>query len=136
MRIKFPLAFLLVLALVFYTGRLLEDLDTGRLHLTPTLSVDSQTFYTNLESPLSLTYITKHLKGVKTPVRNLLARLKALAPDRIDYRIVDPDSEPGRTYAIKKRQHPFMYAIFNEMNTANKQSGLRSSLLMAIIQKF
>ena len=103
MWIKFPLAFLLVLALVFYTGRLLEDLDTGRLHLTPTLSVDSQTFYTNLESPLSLTYITKHLKGVKTPVRNLLARLKALAPDRIDYRIVDPDSEPGRTYAIKKK---------------------------------
>ncbi len=104
---KFPLAFLLVLALVFYTGRLLEDLDTGRLHLTPTLSVDSQTFYTNLESPLSLTYITKHLKGVKTPVRNLLARLKALAPDRIDYRIVDPDSEPGRTYAIKKKAAPF-----------------------------
>ncbi len=104
---KFPLAFLLVLALVFYTGRLLEDLDTGRLHLTPTLSVDSQTFYTNLESPLSLTYITKHLKGVKTPVRNLLARLKALAPDRIDYRIVDPDSEPGRTYAIEKKAAPF-----------------------------
>lgn len=101
--IKFPLVFLFLLALVF----LLENQGTGRLYLTATLSADSQAFYTKLESPLSLTYIVKHLRGVKTPVRTLFARLKALAPDRIDYRIVDPDSEPGRAYAIKKKAAPF-----------------------------
>ena len=105
--IKFSLVFFFVLALVFYTGRLLENQGTGRLYLTATLSADSHAFYTKLEAPLSLTYIAKHLKGVKTPVQNLLARLKVLAPDRIDYRIVDPDSEPGRAYAIKKKAAPF-----------------------------
>ena len=105
--IKFSLVFFFVLALVFYTGRLLENQGTGRLYLTATLSPDSQAFYTELEAPLSLTYIAKHLKGVKTPVQNLLARLKALASDRIDYRIVDPDSEPGRAYAMKKKAAPF-----------------------------
>ena len=105
--IKFPLVFLFFLVPVFYTGRLLENQDTGRLYLTATLSADSQAFYTKLESPLSLTYIARHLKGVKTPVQNLLARLKALAPDHIDYRIVDPDSEPGRAYAIQKKAAPF-----------------------------
>ena len=105
--IKFSLVFFFVLALVFYTGRLLENQGTGHLYLTTTLSPDSQAFYTELEAPLYLTYIAKHLKGVKTPVQNLLARLKVLAPDRIDYRIVDPDSEPGRAYAIKKKAAPF-----------------------------
>ena len=105
--IKIPLVFLFFIALVFYTGRLLENQVTGHLYLTATLSPDSQTIYTKLEAPLSLTYIAKHLKGVKTPVQNFLARLKALAPDRIDYRIVDPDSEPGRAYAIEKKAAPF-----------------------------
>ena len=105
--IKFSLVFLFFLTLVFYTGRLLENQGTGRLYLTATLSADSQAFYTKLEVPLSLTYIAKHQKGVKTPVKNLLARLKALAPNRIDYRIVDPDSEPGRTYAREKKAAPF-----------------------------
>ncbi|MDE2700475.1 MAG: hypothetical protein OXI23_16510, partial [Gemmatimonadota bacterium] len=105
--IKIPLVFLFLIALVFYTGRLLENQGTGHLYLTATLSPDSQTIYTKLEAPLSLTYIAKHLKGVKTPVQNFLARLKALAPDRIDYRIVDPDSEPGRAYAIEKKAAPF-----------------------------
>ena len=125
--IKIPLVFLFLIALVFYTGRLLENQGTGHLYLTAALSPDSQTFYTKLEAPLSLTYIAKHLKGVKTPVQNFLARLKALAPDRIDYRIVDPDSEPGRAFTC---------AIFNATNTVNKRSGLRSSSLMAIIPKF
>lgn len=105
--IKIPLVFLFFIALVFYTGRLLENQVTGHLYLTATLSPDSQTIYTKLEAPLSLTYIAKHLKGVKTPVQNFLARLKALDPDRIDYRIVDPDSEPGRAYATKKKAAPF-----------------------------
>ncbi len=105
--IKFLLVFLFLLALVFYTGRILENQSTGRLYLTATFSDDSQAFYTELELPLSLTYISKHLKRVKTPVQNLLARLEALAPDRIDYRIVDPDSESGRAYAIKKKAAPF-----------------------------
>ncbi|MYB58772.1 MAG: hypothetical protein F4X51_20515 [Gemmatimonadetes bacterium] len=105
--IKIPLVFLFLIALVFYTGRLLENQGTGHLYLTAALSPDSQTFYTKLEAPLSLTYIAKHLKGVKTPLQNFLARLKALAPDRIDYRIVDPDSEPGRAYAIEKKAAPF-----------------------------
>ncbi len=134
--IKFLLVFLFLLALVFYTGRLLENQNTGRLYLAATLSADSQAFYTKLELPLSLTYISKHLKRVKTPVQNLLVRIMALAPDRIDYRLVAPDSESGRTYAIKKKSPPFMYAIFNATNTANKRSGLRLSSLMAITPKF
>lgn len=101
------LACFVVFALVFYTGRLLENQSTGRLYLAATLSADSQAFYTKLEAPLSLTYIAKHLKGVRTPVQNHLAQLKALAPDRIDYRIVDPDSESGRAYAIEKKAAPF-----------------------------
>ncbi len=105
--IKFLLVFLFLLALVFYTGRLLENQGTGRLYLTATLSADSQAFYTELEAPLYLTYIAKDLKGLKTPVQNLFSRLKALAPDRIDYRIVDPGSESGRAYAIKKKAAPF-----------------------------
>lgn len=105
--IKFLLVFLFLLALVFYTDRLLENQSTRRLYLAATLSADSQAFYTKLELPLSLTYIAKHLKGVRTPVQNILAHLKALAPDRIDYRIVDPDSESGRAYAIKKKAAPF-----------------------------
>ncbi len=104
---KFPLLFLFFLTLVFYTVCLLENQDTGRLHLTATLSLDSQIFYTNLEAPLSLTYIGKHLNEVKKSVRILFARLKTLAPNHIDDRIVDSGSESGRTYAIKKKAAPF-----------------------------
>ena len=129
MRIKFPLVFFFLLALVFYTGRLLENLGTGRLHLTATLSADSQIFYTKLEAPLSLTYIAKHLKGVKTPVRTLFARLKALAPDRIDYRIVDPISVPGRTYAIEKKAAPFH--VRDIQRDEHSEQAVWSSLVIA-----
>ena len=127
--IKFLLVFLFLLALVFYTGRLLENQNTGRLHLTATLSADSQAFYTKLEAPLFLTYIAKHLKGVKTPVQNLLVRLKALAPDRIDYRIVDPDSESGRTYAIEKKAAPFH--VSDIQRDEHSEQAVWSSLVIA-----
>lgn len=127
--IKFLLVFLFFLALVFYTGRLLENQNTGRLHLTATLSTDSQAFYTKLEAPLSLTYIAKHLKGVRTPVQNLLARLKTLAPDRIDYRIVDPDSESGRTYAIQKKAAPFH--VSDIQRDEHSEQAVWSSLVIA-----
>ena len=127
--IKFSLVFLFFLALVFYTGRLLENQGTGRLYLTATLSAESQTFYTRLEAPLSLTYIAKHLKGVKTPVQNLLARLKALAPDRIDYRIVDPDAESGRAYAIQKKAAPFQ--VRDIQRDEHSEQAVWSSLVIA-----
>lgn len=127
--IKIPLVFLFFIALVFYTGRLLENQGTGHLYLTATLSPDSQTFYTKLEAPLSLTYIAKHLKRVKTPVQNFLARLKALAPDRIDYRIVDPDSEPGRAYAIKKKAAPFH--VRDIQRDEHSEQAVWSSLVIA-----
>lgn len=127
--IKFPLAFLFLLALVFYTGRLLEDLGTGHLYLTATLSADSQNFYTKLEAPLSLTYIVKHQEGVKTPVKTLFARLKALAPDRIDYHIVDPDSESGRAYAIQKKAAPFH--VRNIQRDEHSEQAVWSSLVIA-----
>lgn len=127
--VKSPLVFLLLLVLVFYTGRLLENLGTGRLHLTATLSADSQTFYTKLEAPLSLTYITKHLKEVETPVRNLFTRIKALAPDHIDYRIVDPDAESGRTYAIKKKAAPFH--VRDIQRDEHSEQAVWSSLVIA-----
>lgn len=127
--IKFPLLFFFLLVLVFYTGRLLENLGTGRLHLTATLSADSQAFYTKLEAPLSLTYITKHQKEVETPVRNLFVRIKALAPDRIDYRIVDPDAEPGRTYAIEKKAAPFH--VRDIQRDEHSEQAVWSSLVIA-----
>ena len=127
--IKFPLALLFLFALVFYTGRLLENQGTGRLYLTATLSDDSQAFYTKLEAPLSLTYITKHQKGVKSPIKNLLARLKALAPDRIDYRIVDPDSESGRAYARQKKTAPFH--VRDIQRDEHSEQAVWSSLVIA-----
>ena len=127
--IKFSLVFFFVLALVFYTGRLLENQGTGRLHLTATLSADSQIFYAKLEAPLSLTYIGKHLNEVKIPVRNLFARLKTLAPDRINYHIVDPDSESGRTYAIEKKVAPFH--VRDIQRDEHSEQTVRSSLVIA-----
>lgn len=128
-RIKFPLVFLFLLALVFYAGRILENQGTGHLYLTATLSDDSQNFYTKLEAPLSLTYIVKHQEGVKTPVKNLFARLKALAPNRIDYHILDPDTEPGRAYAIQRKAAPFH--VRDIQHDEHSEQAVWSSLVIA-----
>ncbi len=130
----FPiLAFFLLLAFIHQTGRLLADLGTGRVHVMPTLSDDSQTFYTNLKAPLSLTYFATqntpaHLKEVKTSVRHFLARLKALAPDHIEYRIVDP-GESGRADAAEKKASPFH--IRSIQRDEHSEQAIWSSLVIA-----
>ena len=115
--IQTSLIFVLLLALIVQTGRLLGDWGMGRFDLvgsdTATLSADTETYLSNLDTPLSLTYFATprqtmpaHLKGVEKPIHDFLSRLKSIAPNRIDYRVIDPDLS-GASYASRKKASPF-----------------------------
>ena len=135
-------AFVVLLALVVQMGRLLGDSGIGRFDLsgndTATLSPSSKTFFSNLQAPLSLTFfitphhiMPAHLKGVEAPVRKLLDRLKALAPNQIDYRIIDPDlsGETGQIHASRKKASPFNVRSIKQ--DEHSEQAVWSSLVIA-----
>lgn len=71
-------------------------------------------FLERLETPVSLTYFVSAprsmphpLKGVGPQVESLLGALKRRAPAMLDYRVIDPESDPlGAAYASQKGASP------------------------------
>ncbi len=110
---KTALLFLLLLFVVVHAGRILTRLG-GRE--TAFLSPRTEAFLSQLQAPLSATYFVSargkmpsHLKGVEASVRGLLEALKARAPERVDVRIIDPETsgQSGIAYASRKKASPF-----------------------------
>ncbi len=110
---KTALLFLLLLFVVAHAGRILTH-PGGRE--SACLSARTEAFLSQLQAPLSATYFVSarekmpsHLKGVEASVRGLLDALKARAPERIDVRIIDPETggPSGIAYASRRKASPF-----------------------------
>ena len=114
------LLFLFLLLIVVYAGRIASRIGGVKLDLSgkdiASLSSDSRAFLAGLESPLAMTYFVSgrdhmpsHLKGVESSVLTLLESMKRLAPDKIVYRVLDPElsGASGPAYAAQKKASPF-----------------------------
>ena len=114
------LLFLFLLLIVVYAGRIASRIGGVKLDLSgrdiASLSPDTRAFLAGLESPLAVTYFVSgrdrmpsHLKGVESSVLTLLDALKRQAPDKIVYRVLDPElsGASGTNYAAQKKASPF-----------------------------
>ncbi len=136
------LAFALLLGVVAYTGRLLNLAGAWSLDLAgndiATLSPASEDYLNNLDAPLSIIYFAttrekmpSHLKEVESQVRRLLASLRAQAPKRIDYRIIDP-AQSGRAsigYAARKKASSF--SVRRVLHDEHSEQKIWSSLVLS-----
>lgn len=139
------LAFLLLLALVVYAGRVLRQV--GPLALTVdvggratfTLSPDTRALLRGLDRRLSLTYLVSprdrmpsRLKRVEEEVRLLLEALRDAAPDRVEYRVLDPSSSgaPGAAYSARRRASPVR--VSSVERDEHGEAEVWSSLILAL----
>ena len=99
---KVALFFLLLLALIVQSGRLFTHTQWGKLDLTGqhvgSLSKETRSFLDAFSGKIGFTYFVTpdvqmpaHLKGVVAPTLHLLDVLQKFSPDKITYRILDPD---------------------------------------------
>lgn len=136
------LLFVLSLALVVQIGRLFSDVRWVRLDLTGrdtgTLSPQTRAYLKTLSEPLSITYfatpkraLPAHLKSLENEVHALLSAIKAQAPDKIDFRIIDPDlsDQIGQHYAARKRVAPF--SVRDILRDEHSERKVWSSLVLA-----
>jgi len=113
------LAVLLLFLVAVQGSRLIESHSGASLALArtarTTLGPETLDYLRGLQGRLSMTYFVSSrssmpssMKGVEDAARALLARFKEAAPDRIDFRVLDPtlDKERGVSYAAGKRASP------------------------------
>jgi hypothetical protein len=111
--------FALMLGVAVWGARLLHTVGAPGLDLgggdVATLSPLSRAFIADLEGRLDITFFVSdasrmpsHLKTVEPQVVRLLQALRAQAPDRISYRVVDPDLSGGEglAYAARRKVSP------------------------------
>ena len=136
------LVFLLLLGIVVYAGRILRlsggwKLDLGGREIT-TLSAETAAFLERLDGNLAVTFFVSsrekmpsHLKEVEEAVRSLLATLKARAPERVDYRVIDPERSgaPGIVYAARKKASSF--SVRRVLQDEHGEQKIWSSLILA-----
>ncbi len=136
------LLFVLCLAFILQLGRLFANTNWARLSLsqrnTHQLLPETQSFLSHLPTSLSLTYFATpkqnmptHLKGVEDPVCDLLQAFKNHAPDKVDYRIIDPDlsGKGGLFYAARKKVSPF--SVRDILHDERSERNVWSSLVVA-----
>ena len=135
------LCFLLLLLVVVYLGRVLRhgsgwQVDPGGRQAS-TLAPATIDFLKNLPRNLSITFFVSarnnmpsHLKEVERSVRDLLEALRLQAPQRLDYRILDPDlSGPaGAAYAARKKASSFQ--VRRILQDEHAQQRIWSSLVL------
>ena len=136
-------AFALLLTAVVYCGRLVGlsgggELDLGG-HSTTSLSAETHRFFADeLDRNLAITYLVSsrddmpsHFKGVEKQVRGLLEVLRRLAPDRVDYRVVDPQvsGDAGASYAARRKVSPI--SVRRVLRDEHDEKKIWSSLVLA-----
>ena len=140
--LRSALCFLLLLLVVVYLGRVLShgsgwQVDPGGRQAS-TLAPATVDLLKNLPRNLSITFFVSarddmpsHLKEVERSVRDLLEALRLQAPQRLDYRILDPDlSGPaGAAYAARKKASSFQ--VRRILQDKHDQQQIWSSLVLA-----
>ena len=136
------LVFFLLLCVVVYAGRILRfsggwKLDLGGGAIT-TLSPETTAFLERLDGNLVITFFVSsrekmpsHLKEVEEAVRSLLTALKERAPERVDYRVIDPERSgaPGIVYAARKKASSF--SVRRVLQDEHGEQNIWSSLILA-----
>ena len=96
------------------------------------------TFKNELDRNLAITYLVSsrddmpsHFKGVEKQVRGLLEVLRRLAPDRVDYRVVDPQvsGDAGASYAARRKVSPI--SVRRVLRDEHDEKKIWSSLVLA-----
>ena len=139
--LQVTLAFALLLGVVAYAGRLLNLTGDWAIDLAgndiATLAPSSKNYLKGLKSPLSISYfatareqLPPHFKEVEPQVRRLLASLRAQAPDRIDYRVIDPNQNGrvGIGYAARKKVSSF--SVRRVLQDQHSEQKIWSSLVL------
>ncbi len=146
MKIRFllhtALCFVLLLLIAVYAGRLLRHTGGWQVDLggreASTLSAATLDFVHQLEGNLAITFFVSaredmpsHLKEVEPSVRALLQALRAEAPGRIDFRILDPDlsGAAGAAYAARKKASSIQ--VRRVLRDQHSQQRIWSSLILA-----
>jgi hypothetical protein len=140
--LQIGLAFALLLGIVAYTGRLLNLAGAWSLDLAgndiSTLAPASEDYLKNLDTPLSITYFAtarekmpSHLKEVEPQIRRLLASLRAKAPKRIDYRIIDPDQSEHASIVYAARKKASSFSVRRVLHDEHSEQKIWSSLVLA-----
>ena len=140
--LQIALAFALLLGIVAYAGRLLNLTGSWTLDLAgddiATLAPATEHYLRSLDTPLSITYFATarehmpaHLKDLEPQVRQLLSALRERAPDRIDYRVIDPDQSgrAGIGYAASKKASSF--SVRRVLHDEHSEQKIWSSLVIA-----
>ena len=113
------LAVLLLFLVAVQVSRLIESHSGASLALARTartsLGPETREYLRGVQGRVSMTYFVSarssmpsSMKGIEDGVRALLERFEAAAPDRLDFRVLDPtlDKERGVSYAAGKRASP------------------------------
>ena len=140
--LQIALAFALLLGIVAYASRLLNLTGSWTLDLAgddiATLAPATERYLRSLDTPLSITYFATarehmpaHLKDLEPQVRRLLSALRERAPDRIDYRVIDPDQSgrAGIGYAASKKASSF--SVRRVLHDEHSEQKIWSSLVIA-----
>ena len=140
--LQIALAFALLLGVAAYAGRLLNLTGLWALDLAghdiATLDATTIDYLKSLDAPLAITYfatareeLPSHLKAVEPQVRRLLAALRDEAPDRIDYRVIDPDQSgrAGSGYAARKKASAF--SVRKVLRDEHAEQKIWSSLVLS-----
>ena len=103
------------------------------------LGVDTADFLRRLDRRLSVTFFVSakdrmpsHLKNVEVQVVRLLLALRALAPGKIEYRVLDPslDEPHGVVYAARKKASPV--TVKRVVHDQTSEQTVWSSLVLAL----
>lgn len=140
--LKISLLFVLLLSLIVQTGRLLSHTHLGKVDVTgryvTSLSPETRDFLSTFDSKIAFTYFVTpkaqmppHLKGVVSPVETLLETFHNTFPNRVSYRIIDPDlsGQEGHIYAARKKVSPF--SVRSIQNDEHSDKDVWSSLVIA-----
>ncbi len=134
------LACALLLGIAAYAGRLLHLSDSwaiGQADIAQ-LSPQTEALLDGLEQNLSMTYfatdaehLPSHLKEVERQVRRLLQALKERAPERVDYRVIDPAASGalGIGYSARHKASPF--SVRRVVYDEHSEQKIWSSLVLA-----
>ena len=136
------LAFALLLGTVAYTGRLLNLTGDWTLDLvgreTATLTPETKDFLKRLDDQLNITYFATarekmptHLKEIEPQVRRLLAALRNQAPQRIDYRVIDPALSGRASIGYAARKKASSFSVRKVLHDEHSEEKIWSSLVVS-----
>ena len=136
------LCFALLLLVVVWSGRVLQhhrglQLDLGGGE-PATLSPATAGFLGQLQRNLSITYFVSsrermpsHLKQMGGQVRDLLEALRAAAPHRVEFRVIDPEvsGAAGAAHAARKKASSFR--VRRVLQDEHREQKVWSSLVLS-----